>query len=224
MSFAPTLLVGDAEAWYQSLEVVGMAPETWEDFKREIIRRFGDPNLEDNKRGELAALRPGQAAVELRGAMERLLVYLPNLPEQERIWHFRDKLRPSTRFVFEQRPPKGLIEAYELAELVERAATLSQSHSYSAQATSRPGRLPQDRLRAAPWSGGRERGPAPMALHAMQDIRQARAPLSDLERDVLIKNKGCFFCRVHNAGHLSVDCPQRGQRPRPGNGRGRESS
>ena len=223
MSLVPTLLTGDAEAWYRSLEVTGTAPEDWEVFKSQLIRRFGDPNLEDNKRGELSALKPGMSAEQLRSAMERIFVHLPDLPEKERLWHFKDKVRGTTRYVLAQHNIETLIEAYEMAEMVERAALLGQGPNSSAFGSGRPSRFVLDRPRSARWSGTRDQGPAPMELHAMQNSGPTRAPLTELERAVLIQNSGCFFCRVHNAGHVARDCPQRAPSPRPGNGRGRAS-
>ena len=203
--------------------MAGTAPQDWQVLKRELILRFGDPNLEDNKREELAALSKGMAAQELRSKLERIFVHLPNLAEEERVWHLRDKLRSTTRYVFEQHQPKKLLEAYALAEMVERAATLSGTGGV-AQEISRTPAFAQFRPRAAPWSGGREQRSVPMALHAMQDVRQAREPLTEKEREDLIKNNGCFLCRMHNAGHGSRDCPPRTSRPRPVIGRGRASS
>ena len=221
MTLVPTLLTGDAEAWYRSLEVTGTAPEDWEVFKSQLIRRFGDPNLEDNKRGELSALKPGMSAEQLRSAMERIFVHLPDLPEKERLWHFRDKVRGTTRYVLAQHNIETLIEAYEMAEMVERAALSGQGSNSSASGSGHPSRFVMDRPRSASWSGTRDQGPAPMGLHAMQNSGPLRVPLMELESAANIQSSGCFCCRVHIAGHLSRDCPQRRSSPRPENGRSR---
>ena len=224
MSLVPTLLTGVAASWWHSLLSAGTAPDAWEVFKPELVRRFGDPKLGENMREELAALKSGRAAEVVRGELERIFAHLPGLPEMERIWHFKSKLKGTTRYVLEQHDPQTLIAAYEMAETVERAALVSQGINFTTPGSGRVSRFMLHRPRSTPWSGGRDQGPVPMELGAMNGKRQARAPLTEREKSELFKSNGCFYCRVPNAGHLSRDCPQRGPRPRPGNGRGRASS
>jgi hypothetical protein len=162
-----------------------------------------------------------------RSDLERILVHLPELPESEKVWHFKSKLKGSTRFVLEQHNPQTLSEAFEMAETVERAAHLSQGSGLGAPGNGRVSRFALDRPRSAPWSNGRDQGPVPMELNAMGGERSgARAPLAEREKQELRDNQGCFYCRVANAGHYSGQCPRRPAEERrrggrPGNGRGR---
>lgn len=228
MTLLPALLTGVAAAWWQSLQAADSAPDTWEVFKHELVLRFGDPKLVENMREELSALKPGRAASLVRGDLERILVHLPALPESERIWHFKSKLLPSTRYVLEQHDPQTLNSAYELAETVERAARLSlgQGAGTSGLGRGSRGSFSLARPRAAPWTNAHDQGPVPMELNAMRgEDPRGRAPLTEREMRELRKNGGCFICRKPNAGHWSGQCPEAklaGRRgARPGNGRGR---
>ena len=223
MTLLPVLLTGVAAAWWQSLLTAGTAPVTWDAFKRELVLRFGDPKLVENMREELSALKPGRAAALLRSDLERILVHLPGLPESERVWHFKSKLKGPTRFVLEQHDPQTLAAAFEMAETVERAARMSMGVSFNAPGSGRVSRFSLDRPRSALWSASHDQGPVPMELNAMGGERGPRASLTtEREKQALIKSNGCFYCRVPNAGHMSRECPQKGERySRPGNGRGR---
>lgn len=225
MTLLPALLTGPAAAWWQSLLVAGTAPDTWDQFKQELVLRFGDPKLVENMREELSALKPGRAAALLRSDLERILVHLPGLPESERVWHFKSKLKSSTRFVLEQHDPQTLSAAFEMAETVERAARVSMGVGLSAPGNGRVSRFALDRPRSAPWSNSRDQGPVPMELNAMSGGHSSRAPLTEREKQELRDNQGCFYCRVPNAGHYSGQCPKRPaddrRRGRPGNARGR---
>ena len=224
MSLVPTLLTGVAASWWHSLLSSGTAPDAWEVFKPELVRRFSDPKLSENMREELAALKLGRAASLVRADLERIFAYLPGLPEMERIWHFKSKIKGTTRYVLEQHDPKTIIAAYEMAETVEHAVLVSHSPNYNTPGNGRGSRFMMDRPRSTPWSGGRDQGPVPMELGTMNSKQKERAPLTEREKIGLIKSNGCFYCRVPNAGHISRDCPHRSPRPRPGNGRGRTSS
>lgn len=170
MTFIPALLTGPAAAWWQSLRVAGTAPNTWEGFKRELVLRFGDPKLVENMREELSALKPGRAAALLRSDLERILVHLPGLPESEQVWHFKSKLKSSTRFVLEQHDPQTLSAAFEMAESVERAAHVSSGfssfHAPGGGAGDRFGQAGRA-IHPAPMYNSGDQGPVPMDLNAM---------------------------------------------------------
>ena len=174
MTFLPALLTGPAAAWWQSLLVAEAAPDTWDEFKRALVLRFGDPKLVENMREELSALKPGRAAAQLRSDLERILVHLPGLPESERVWHFKSKLKSATRFVLEQHDPQTLSAAFEMAETVERAARMSSGFvSFNRPGDGRANRLGQYQGEIAPvaeYSGG-DQGPVPMDLNAMYGER-----------------------------------------------------
>ena len=221
MTLLPALLSGVAAAWWQSLLAAGTAPVTWEEFKRALILRFGDPKLVENMREELSSLKPGRAAALVRSDLERILVHLPGLSESERVWHFKSKLKGSTRFVLEQHDPQTLVAAFEMAETVERAARMSMGVSFNTPDSGHVSRFSLDRSRSAPWPASHDQEPVPMEMGILSGEWGPHASLSEREKQDLIRNNGCFYCRVPNAGHLSRECPQkRVQHSRPGNGRG----
>jgi len=225
MTLVPSLLRGVSADWWQSLESEGAAPDNWTDFKTALIFRFGDPKLPENMREALAALKPGRTATALRNDLERILVHLPGLPEDERVYQFKSKLKASTRYAIEQKNIQTLREAYDEAENVERAARMCAGVGFSTPGTGRVSRFSLDRPRSTPWSGNRDQGPVPMELCAMRgDQSRGRPPLSAAEKQRLRDNHGCFYCRVANAGHYSDQCdkrPAHERSGRSGNGRGR---
>jgi len=53
----------------------------------------------------------------------------------------------------------------------------------------------------------REMPPTPSDSTTEKSARQKAARLTPVEKELLIKNKGCFYCRNYNAGHEGAACP-----------------
>ena len=92
-------------------------------------------------REELAVLKSNQAAVVLRGELERIFAYIPKLPEGKRVWHFKSKLKSTTRYALAQYDPQTLIAAFEMAETAERAERVSQGINHNAPGSGRASRF-----------------------------------------------------------------------------------
>ena len=221
MSLVPTLLAGEAAAWFNSLRALGTAPVTWLHFRTLIEDRFGNPYREEDARDKFDSLRPSRTVAQTRAALEQLLPDLTSMSERDLVHQFQRKLVGTVRFELERAGPQTLEEAFKLGESIERADRLSRPP---------PSLGLRDRAHGSgPQAYGRQ---ASMHLNAMRGDPHM-PPLTRQERDELMATNGCFFCKQPNAGHWSDECPHRptgrGTRPsgpqerraRPGNGRGR---
>ena len=96
VQFATAFLKGAAYEWYHQLDLASKKPQTWNELAEGLRTRFQPINRAEIARGQLRALTQGKRSVhEYVDAFNRLLVHVPTMAEDDRIFHFMHGLNPS---------------------------------------------------------------------------------------------------------------------------------
>ncbi|KAG6480241.1 hypothetical protein ZIOFF_063721 [Zingiber officinale] len=110
-------LEGDAIQWYDWLEACH-GPSKWEEFKEELINRFG-PSGYENVDGELAKIRQTSTVVEYQGRFERLSNQIRDWSEKQLLGTFIEGLRLDIRQEVKMNQPRTMKAALSFARLQE---------------------------------------------------------------------------------------------------------
>jgi hypothetical protein len=130
MTLIPTLLAGEAENWYNSLERMGNLADTWAGFRYQLRDRFGDPAAVKKARDKLDSLTFNGSVAKLRRDYEAVLLKIPTMSIDDQIEKFVKKLpQGNLRFQVEMQYPSTLEQAFRLAEKVELADAAAHGKS-----------------------------------------------------------------------------------------------
>ncbi|KAG6528131.1 hypothetical protein ZIOFF_010280 [Zingiber officinale] len=110
-------LEGDAIQWYDWLEACH-GPSKWEEFKEELINRFG-PSGYENVDGELAKIRQTSTVLEYQGRFERLSNQTRDWSEKQLLGTFIEGLRLDIRQEVKMNQPRTMKAALSFARLQE---------------------------------------------------------------------------------------------------------
>ncbi|KAG6531914.1 hypothetical protein ZIOFF_005750 [Zingiber officinale] len=110
-------LEGDAIQWYDWLEACH-GPPKWEEFKEELINRFG-PSGYENVDGELAKIRQTSTVLEYQGRFERLSNQTRDWSEKQLLGTFIEGLRLDIRREVKMNQPRTMKPALSFARLQE---------------------------------------------------------------------------------------------------------
>ncbi|XP_042452681.1 uncharacterized protein LOC122037297 [Zingiber officinale] len=110
-------LEGDVIQWYDWLEACH-GPPKWEEFKEELINRFG-PSGYENVDGELAKIRQTSTVLEYQGQFERLSNRTRDWLEKQLLGTFIEGLRLDIRQEVKMNQPRTMKAALSFARLQE---------------------------------------------------------------------------------------------------------
>ncbi|KAG6497148.1 hypothetical protein ZIOFF_045036 [Zingiber officinale] len=110
-------LEGDAIQWYDWLEACH-GPPKWEEFKEELINRFG-PSGYENVDGELAKIQQTSTVLEYQGRFERLSNRTRDWSEKQLLGTFIEGLRLDIRQEVKMNQPRTMKAALSFARLQE---------------------------------------------------------------------------------------------------------
>ncbi|KAG6480688.1 hypothetical protein ZIOFF_057273 [Zingiber officinale] len=110
-------LEGDAIQWYDWLEACH-GPPKWEEFKEELINRFG-PSGYENVDGELAKIRQTSTVLEYQGRFERLSNRTRDWSEKQLLGTFIEGLHLDIRREVKMNQPRTMKAALSFARLQE---------------------------------------------------------------------------------------------------------
>jgi hypothetical protein len=130
------------------------------------------------------------------------MLEIPNMSDEEQLHRYIAGLKPLTKQHLLINNPATLEDAMNMADRVD-TATFEARNQAAANQRRRPNRW------GRPMPNFNAGGPAPMELGAMNG---PRTKLTPAERQYLIDNNGCFYCR--RLGHTLPQC-----RLRPNNQR-----
>jgi hypothetical protein len=188
------MLVDDAAIWYQTLDRV----YEWEEFKKEFLHRFRDPQAEQNARVRLHQLRQTTSAKKYTEEFKRLAACISDLTEADRLQTYKHGLKP------ELRRDASIRKVRTFEEAVREAEELDEINF-------------QERLRAADDKKKTTR--TEKVARVAEKLRDRKTPaLMDSttkaagdekakQREELRKKGACFYCK--ELGHIATACPKK---------------
>ena len=228
ITYAAARLKGPAADWYRGTEALYT---TWVEFREAFLHKFSLHNQHERAWDRLMQLRQERTVQHYITSFTNLTLQVPDLSPDRIKMIFVNGLKPAIRVQAEINRDQLDLEA--LMILADRLETIQLKQRDLAQHIARP----HPTFHGRPGMG--TQAPMPMELGAMRNdqprphVRFApngRRPeggygkLSDKEREYLLANNGCTFCR--RLGHTIQNCtarPTNAAHPRiqQGNGYGR---
>ena len=219
--YAAGYLKGSALLWWQHLAMVHGDPvplKTLDEFLNALRAAFLPPNSVDRARHDLASLRQSGSVRQYLDTFNALCLRIQadQLLDAEKKQRFLDGLKPRVRREVLLRFPDTFEQAAKLAdqqdqeqfqyslptdyfELMERMGKQTGSSENFRSVPNTP--VAPDSIPAVSFDEA-----APMELGTIQAFG-SHSPLSADERQYLIQNHGCFYCRQANVGHRAYSCP-----------------
>jgi chemotaxis protein histidine kinase CheA len=210
INFVASFFAGTARKWWRINAPTYTAPgATYAQFTAAFRTAFSPHNMEQKARDKMDALRQTTSVTAYTNRFRELMLEVPNMAAPELLHRYISGLKPRTKEHLMINNPATLDDAMNMADRVD-------STSYEARQAAGNHRGNRNNRRQQ-WSRPAYRpapqGPTPMELGAMQPQRRRLTPQ---ERQYLINNNGCFYCR--KLGHTLQQCkmrPNRNNRARP---------
>lgn len=179
------MLEDDAAIWYQSLgRTYG-----WDEFREEFLKRFRDPQAEENARAQLHKIQQVGSAKKYTEEFKRLAACVPDLTEADKLQTYKRGLKPSLRHDLTVMKIKNFDQAVTEAEELDEIAFQEQRR------TERP---PEKVRRVNEKLRDRKAPPAEPKCP-----KDAKAQ----ERQELRAKGACFYCK--QLGHIALACPNK---------------
>jgi hypothetical protein len=246
IAFAGSLLTGNALVWFrQNRPIMREVDYTYADFKTDMRGEFTDVNAVANARTRLDALQQTGAVRHYNAAFRTLLLQIPDLSDGDTLHRYKAGLKPAIKREVDIKNPADLPAAMALADKLDSVDSQAEQRPlghrsgvrYTGRATTHYGPTPMElgafRAAGRPRSVLPHRPPPRMTGAAtrpfgppppQQHSQQQRTRLTQEERDYLLANGGCVYCR--KMGHTVDQCRARATNPnnlarpslQPGNG------
>ena len=202
--YAVTLLRAHAMNWWEQQEQLirlGTAEDidSFEKFEQAITKQFGGFDTVERARDILANMRQvSSVETYVRRFREALLLLgADHYLDSDMCHRFILGLKPWVQRLVKIEAPDSLDKAMQMAERIDRVR-VSGPDRFSSHTNSR-----NQHSNQAHSSG------TPMDIDAITPDRPRFRKLTDKEKQQLIQNEGCFYCRKHHAGHTSRNCPEK---------------
>ena len=190
------MLVDDAAIWYQTLERV----YEWDEFKREFLRRFRDPQAEENARVKLHQLRQTTSAKRYTEEFKRLAACIPDLTEKDRLQTYKHGLKT------ELRRDLTIMKVHTFDDAVKEAEELDEISFQERLRNSDEKKRTTIRTEKVTKVTEKLRDRKPG--DASKDGTTTRyTDAQTKERQELRKKGACFNCK--QLGHIALACPQK---------------
>jgi hypothetical protein len=207
VSYAATLLRGNALTWWQSLSP-NARPTEWEAFKNALITYHQPISAVSVARDRLAQLTQRTSVANYVKDFKDLALNIPNFSEDERLDRFKRGLKHDVRLHVALANPPTFEEAVTIAGQVDDIMyTFRRGHMIEPRTSNRPENFNQA---------------TPMELDAVtrndysdQKSDQTRRPTkkswsSNSGRSEEQRKGLCFYCK--EPGHLAIQCPKKQQK------------
>lgn len=204
LNYAVTLLRSHAMNWWEQQEQLirlGTAEEfdSFDKFERAITAQFGGFDTVEKARDILASMRQVSSvetyARRFREAL--LLLGADNYLDSDMCHRFILGLKPWVQRLVKIEAPDTLDKAMQMAERIDRVRVSgpdrTSGHTHARTNSTGPSQI------------------TPMDIDTItpDKSRPRFKKLTDKEKQQLIQNNGCFYCRKPNAGHTSRNCPEK---------------
>ena len=202
-----SLLKGDAMTYYvHQTETMKYEFETASELLEQLVTWANPKYTQRNIREKIRNLRQhrNQPVFEYISAFQQLMFVVKNMSVEDQLINFSEGLIPRIKLeVAKAGDEITLDEAYRIASACDETA----NYAYRSGQT-----LRQSETNYQPYQSSIRRG-APMDVDSLdrKNIQNTRTQtsLSKEEKEILLKNDGCFYCRKHNAGHSARYCPEK---------------
>jgi hypothetical protein len=177
----------------------------WDSLKQVLRAQFTPVNLSATIRDKLERLRQTTSVQQYTYQFQLHAIHDPTLTEQDKKRLFIKGLKPNLQLLTTMKDDPTTTFA-ALTQYAERLDTVA----YQAKSTLLSG--PRQEMRKQ--NIGRPfPGPQPMDLDAAEITEAnalfARSRLTSEEKQKLMRNNGCFFCRKENVSHRASNCPNK---------------
>ena len=222
VAYAASLLRGNAAMWWRERCESGERAADWLHFTAMLRAQFRVENLARRGRDELASVQQyaRESVADFLFRFRGICLKIADLGEAEKMDRFCRALLPSVRLQVELRGPATFQEAATYAEradaVLSRVPGQDFGGGWQKKKPQHRGTFVSPPSYKTPPSGsgsgagagtGAGSGPEPMEIGSIQ-----RKPLTQKEMARLRMNKGCFYCRQENAGHIARNCPMKAKR------------
>ena len=185
VSFASTLLKGNAANWWYMLVQSGKAPGQWNAFVAKVRTEFIPQDSVDRARDKLGSLRQKTSVIAYLNEFRNVVISIPGISEDEKLDKFVAGLKPEVMIDVKKSRPADLESAAQIALTVDSA--LFSTGMYS-----------QGMLRV-----GSASDPQPMDIGNVETRQHYRGKafkpkqsgrLTKKQIDVLRLQNKCFIC------------------------------
>ena len=200
--YAVTLLRGDAATWVRTRDAHAARQRTpvlerFADLVDGLRRQFKPVNADRVARDQLSRLRQDRSVQEYVARFRNICLEISDLSDSEQLDRFIRGLKRAAQRELELHRPDSFdvaVEVGERADAVEWRLRNRNTTSSSYVTNSYRQRYKQD-----------NHGPVPMELGSVRKT----TPLTDAEREKILENNGCFYCRELNVNHRAANCPKK---------------
>jgi len=191
VSFASTLLKGNAANWWYMLVQSGQAPGQWDAFVAKVRSEFIPQDSVDRSRDKLRNMRQRTSVLAYLNEFRNTVISIPGISEDEKLDKFVAGLKPEVMIDVKKSRPADLETAAKIALTVDSALFSTGMYNYSN------------------FRGSSSSGPQPMdigniegsAHYRGKSFRPKRRSGKDNKEDRKMKDlkKGlCFVCHKPN--------------------------
>ena len=201
INYVASYLTGTALKWWRLSAAVHTQPgATYLAFTQALSTAFAAPNAQQKAREKLDALRQSTSVAAYSAKFRDLLLEVPNMQPAESLHRYVTGLKPGVKQHVLIANPATVDEAMALADRVDQA-------SFGTRAFAWQGRSVNARSFV--------NGPVPMEIAALPPVpARVRTKLTPQEREYLVRNNGCFYCR--KLGHTTQSCRLLARNQHPG--------
>ena len=201
-----TRLQGPAASWYRQQSMLHQIEfDSADALILALEKNYLPPLANREARDRLHRLRQLGNVPSYTDSFHELCAQINDLHETERLDRYLRGLKPAIRYQVETAASDGT-DTLERAITVATIADRIHAHSHPVTPVRNEARgyaryIPEQTVR----------GPNDMDLSAFKTSTGQKPwqKLTEAQREFLSKNRGCFYCRKPQAGHLSRECPER---------------
>jgi hypothetical protein len=196
IAFVASHLSGTARKWWRLNAPQHVhAGATFLQFTAALRTAFAAHNAQQKARDRIDTLRQATSVSTYNTKFRELMLEIPNMTPAELLHRYVAGLKPVTKQHLLIHDPQNLDDAMNMADRVDTAAyEARQANNTNSNNRRRPVRWNR------PFRPDTS-GPTPMELGALATPRRK---LTFTERQYLINNNGCFYCR--KLGHTATQC------------------